>query len=83
MSDENEDMGQTCGNCRFFAADPRISDVEAGYCQIRSPVVVPDGNGWYFTAWPEVRSGQWCGEWASTVVPLTVVDLAMRAALDG
>ena len=43
---------ERCETCRFYSA---------GECR-RYPPMVPDSLSW--SAWPEVQSGSWCGEFA-------------------
>lgn len=57
-------MSQSCNNC---------SSYRQGRCHRHAPRPVPVGTS-ALAIWPEVRPGDWCGDWAEQSHDLEIVD---------
>ncbi len=47
-----------CGDCHYFAKKGGLLSIDVGDCRIRAPIITAAGS----SAWPQVLSGEWCGE---------------------
>ena len=59
----------SCGNCKFYRADPDNQTVQIGHCRRNAPGPLTVANT-IKTRWPSVSPHtDWCGEWVSQPVP--------------
>lgn len=59
-----------CGTCRFWAGAPNPNAWMALACKRHAPVAltIEPAGGRAMPRWPEVKSENWCGDYAEYVV---------------